>query len=172
MSDVAIDLVVRAGHCLDACRREGVTLAFAESLTGGLVAATFTAVPGASDVVVGGLVAYATRLKTQLLGVDVDLLDRVGPVDPEVAIQMARGVAIRLVADIGVSCTGVAGPDPQDGHQPGTVHVGVHRDGEPDLVRSFTFTGDRAKVRESTVGAVIDALQIRLNGPGAAVPKS
>lgn len=172
MSSQAIDLVARAEHCLTACRRKGLTLAFAESLTGGLVAATFTAVPGASDVVVGGVVAYATRLKAQLLAVDVDLLDRVGAVDAEVAIQMARGAAVRLGADIGVSCTGVAGPDPQDGQPPGTVHVGVHRHGEPDLVRSYVFAGDRAEVREATVGAVIDVIQVRLNGSGAAAHES
>ena len=163
---VSDELVARAARCLDLARNKGVTFAFAESLTGGLIAATFTAVPGASDVVVGGVVAYATRLKAQLLGVDVLLLDRVGAVDQEVAAQMARGAAVRLGADIGVSCTGVAGPDPQDGHAPGTVLVALHHGGGPDVVRSFSAEGDRSSVRLATVAAAIDLLHSHLTGSG------
>ncbi len=119
--DVA-DAAVRVVRLLG---ERGLRLATAESLTGGLLAGAVTDVPGASRVFVGGVVAYATSLKHALLGVDADLLERVGAVDPDVAAQMADGVRRRLGADVGLATTGVAGPDPQDGHAPGTVFVGV-----------------------------------------------
>lgn len=105
--------------------QQGRTLAVAESLTGGLVAATIVSVPGASAVFRGGVVAYATEIKASVLGVDAGLLARVGAVDPDVADAMAEGVARVLGADYGVATTGVAGPDPQDGHPVGEVWVSV-----------------------------------------------
>ena len=81
--------------------------------------------PGASSVLRGAVVAYATDLKGTLLDVDRALLDARGAVDPDVAGEMARGVRARLGADVGLATTGVAGPDPQDGQPPGTVHVAV-----------------------------------------------
>lgn len=108
----------------------GETLAVAESLTGGLVAAEITAVPGASKVFRGSVTAYATELKNELLGVDVTLLAERGAVDPQVAAEMAAGVRKALGADWGIATTGVAGPDPQDGQPVGTVYVAV--DGPPD----------------------------------------
>lgn len=103
----------------------GLTVATAESLTAGLVAATVATVPGASAVLRGGLVVYTTALKHDLAGVDADLLAARGPVDPDVAGQLARGAAQRCGADVGVGVTGVAGPDPQDGHPVGEVWIGV-----------------------------------------------
>ncbi|CAM5438970.1 CinA family protein OS=Streptomyces alboniger OX=132473 GN=CP975_26545 PE=4 SV=1 [Streptomyces alboniger] len=103
----------------------GETLAVAESLTGGLVAAELTGVPGASKVFRGSVTAYATDLKRDVLGVDGALLDERGAVDAEVARQMARGVRAVLGADWGIATTGVAGPDPQDGQAVGTVFVAV-----------------------------------------------
>lgn len=103
----------------------GQTVACAESLTGGLVCATLVSVPGASAVVRGGVVAYAVDAKAALLGVDPDLLGRVGAVDPEVAAALARGAARVLGATWGVGTTGVAGPDPSDGMPVGTVFVAV-----------------------------------------------
>ncbi|MGN6301154.1 MAG: CinA family protein [Angustibacter sp.] len=142
-------------------------LATAESLTGGLVAGAVTSVPGASQVFVGGVVAYATELKHLLLGVDAGLLERKGAVDPDVAAQMADGVRRRLGADIGLATTGVAGPDPQDGHAPGTVFVGV---ATPEHVRSLDVSiapsdvGSRAQVRAHTVQAALRALREALAG--------
>ncbi|MFG2652417.1 CinA family protein [Streptomyces sp. NPDC048436] len=103
----------------------GETLAVAESLTGGLVAAEVTAVPGASRVFRGSVTAYATELKHEVLGVDGTLLAERGAVDPDVALQMAAGVRAVLGADWGIATTGVAGPDPQDGQAVGTVFVAV-----------------------------------------------
>jgi nicotinamide-nucleotide amidase len=136
---------------------EGRTLAVAESLTGGLLAARVVDVPGASVVLRGAVVAYATDLKHSLLGVDADLLARQGAVHPQVAAQMATGVRTRLGAHWGLSTTGVAGPDPQDGHPPGTVYVGL---AGPQGVRtvSLRLPGARAQIRAATVDAALDLL--------------
>jgi nicotinamide-nucleotide amidase len=110
---------------ISALSEQGQTVAVAESLTGGMLCSALVEVPGASDAVRGGVVAYATELKHQLLGVDAELLAANGAVDPDVAAQMALGVRERLGADWGVATTGVAGPDPQDGVQPGRVFIAV-----------------------------------------------
>lgn len=115
----------RAGGALALLTERGETLAVAESLTGGLIAAELTAVPGASRAFLGSVTAYATRLKRDVLGVDGALLEERGAVDPEVARQMAQGVRTALGADWGVATTGVAGPEPQDGQPVGTVYVAV-----------------------------------------------
>lgn len=134
--------------------RTGLTVAAAESLTGGLVAASLVDVPGASAVVRGGVVAYATDLKASVLGVDAELLAARGAVDPDVALAMAAGVRRVCGADVGLATTGVAGPDPQDGRPPGTVHVAVVAAGVRE-VRSLVLAGDRARVRAGTVRAVL-----------------
>lgn len=103
----------------------GVTLATAESLTGGRVCAALTAVPGASAVVRGGIVAYDSEVKAGVLGVSPELLNGEGPVSHPVALAMARGVASVLGADVAVATTGAAGPEPHGGRVPGTVVVAV-----------------------------------------------
>ena len=105
--------------------RQGATVATAESLTGGLLCGALVSVPGASAVVRGGVVAYATDLKAQLAGGPGIVLDRHGPVAADTAVAMAEGVRNQCAATYGVATTGVAGPDPQDGHPPGTFHVAV-----------------------------------------------
>jgi CDP-diacylglycerol--glycerol-3-phosphate 3-phosphatidyltransferase len=139
----------------------GQTVATAESLTGGLVAAALTDVPGSSRAFRGGVVAYATELKTRLLGVDAGLLAAHGPVYAPVAAAMAEGVRQRLTATIGVATTGVAGPDPQDGHPPGTVHIAVSLD-DDTVVRTIALPGDRDEVRRLTVERVLGLLLGRL----------
>jgi nicotinamide-nucleotide amidase len=132
-----------------------LTIAVAESLTGGLLVAELIRTPGASSVVLGGVVAYNTELKHTVLGVDDALLAQQGPVHPEVAIQMARGVRSALavggvLADVGVATTGVAGPDPQGGHAPGTAFIGIStRDGEFSV--RVTLIGDRQQIRDGVV---------------------
>lgn len=142
---------------LDHLADSGATLAFAESLTGGLLTDTFVAVPGASRVVRGGVIAYATDLKASLLGVDPDLLARRGAVDPGVAEQMAAGVRERLGATYGVSTTGVAGPDPQDGQPVGTVYVGIAGPSGAAHTR-VQLRGDRAAIRAGAVAEAVTAL--------------
>lgn len=139
---------------LGALEARGWTLAVAESLTGGAVCARLVDVPGASRVLRGGVVAYATDLKAGLLGVDRELLAQRGAVDPDVAVAMAAGVAQRLGADVGLATTGVAGPDPQDGRPPGTVHVAVVTP-VTSRVSSATLPGDRAAIRAATVREVL-----------------
>ncbi|MEV7973053.1 CinA family protein [Cellulomonas sp. NPDC089187] len=151
-----------AAELLDLLAAQDRTLAVAESLTGGLVAATLVDVPGASRVFRGAVVAYATDLKAQLLGVEPALLADHGAVHPEVARQMARGVRERLGADVGLATTGVAGPDPQDGRAPGTVYVAAStRDGE--RVRELSVDGDRGEVRAVSRDAVL-ALGLAVSG--------
>ncbi len=145
-----------------ALTRAGLTIAVAESLTGGLLAAELIRIPGASLCVAGGVVAYQTELKHTLLGVDRALLAEHGPVHPDVAEQMARGVRDRLAvngrpADIGVATTGVAGPDPQGETAPGTVYLGLSR-GTESWAIPLRLSGDRAEIRARTVAEAIKAV--------------
>ncbi|GGZ36193.1 CinA family protein [Streptomyces poonensis] len=149
----------------------GETLAVAESLTGGLVAAEITATPGASQAFRGSVTAYATALKRELLGVDGTLLATRGAVDPQVAAQMAAGVRKALGADWGIATTGVAGPDPQDGQPVGTVFVAVDGPADTDSggrgggkVSSLRLNGDRAEIRRESVRSVLALLLTELAG--------
>lgn len=151
-----------------ALTKAGRTIATAESLTGGLVCARLTDVPGASAVVRGGVVAYATELKADVLGVDRRLLEDRGAVDAEVARAMARGVRELLGSDLGVATTGVAGPDPAEGKAVGTVHVAVAGPGSGVRHERLALTGDRSAIRAATVDAalglvrgVLDATEAR-----------
>jgi len=143
-----------------------LTIAAAESLTGGLLTAELTSVPGASAVVLGGAVVYATELKHTLLGVDDALLAAEGPVHPEVARQLAAGVRERLAvdgrpADLGVATTGVAGPDPQGGRPVGTVYLGV-ASSEGSRAIALELSGDRDAIRRATVVEAVRALAAEL----------
>ncbi len=159
--DVTADLIARliAG---------GLTIAAAESLTGGELTAELTRVPGASATVLGGVIVYATELKHSLLGVDADLLAAEGPVHPEVARQLADGVRTRLAvggrpADVGVATTGVAGPDPQGGRAVGTVYIGVST-GEGTEAVELSLSGGRADIRRQTVERAVREVASRLPG--------
>ncbi|MGV9627796.1 CinA family protein [Streptomyces sp. NPDC003487] len=149
----------------------GETLAVAESLTGGLVAAEITAVPGASKAFRGSVTAYATALKQELLGVDATLLAERGAVDVQVAAQMAAGVRKALGADWGIATTGVAGPEPQDGQPVGTVFVAVDGPVGADSgsaaggkVEPLRLNGDRAEIRRESVRSVLVLLLKELAG--------
>jgi len=133
------------------------TVATAESLTGGLVAATLVEIPGVSAVYRGGLVVYATDLKHALAGVPADLLAERGPVDPDVALALAVGARQRCVADWGLATTGVAGPDPQDGKPVGLVFVAVAGP-SGTAVRELKLAGNRAAIRIESVTAVLRLL--------------
>nr|WP_202539222.1 CinA family protein [Streptomyces sp. SID8379] len=156
----------------------GETLAVAESLTGGLVAAELVSVPGASKAFRGSVTAYASELKHKLLAVDEGLLAARGPVHPDVALQMASGVRDALGADWGIATTGVAGPEPQDGQPVGTVFVALagptesETDSSP-LARNFAgsrkvlelrLNGDRAEIRRESVRSVLGLLTEELVG--------
>jgi nicotinamide-nucleotide amidase len=134
-------------------RRE--TFATAESLTGGLVAATVVEIPGVSAVYRGGLVVYATDLKHSLAGVPEKLLADRGPVDPDVALDLAGGARERCGADWGLATTGVAGPEPQDGVPVGLVYVAVAGP-TGRTVRELRLDGNRDEVRTESVTAVLN----------------
>jgi nicotinamide-nucleotide amidase len=138
--------------------RRGETLAVAESLTGGMVAAELTGVPGASRAFRGSVTAYATEVKRGVLGVDGALLAERGAVDPEVAGQMAAGVRRLLGADWGLGTTGVAGPGEQDGQPVGTVYVAVAGPGGAARGRELRLDGDRAGIRSESVQAALELL--------------
>jgi nicotinamide-nucleotide amidase len=137
------------------------TVAAAESLTAGLFCATLASVPGASATLRGGAVVYATDLKTTLAGVPADLLAAHGPVSEPTAAALAEGIRARCGATWGIGLTGVAGPDPVDGHGPGRVYLGVS-DGARTEVLRLDLPGDRAAVRAGAVQAAVQALLDRL----------
>jgi nicotinamide-nucleotide amidase len=140
---------------LAACRERGLTLASAESCTGGLVAARLTAVSGSSDVFIGGIVAYANEVKAQELGVPAEVLEQHGAVSAEAAAAMADGVRERLGADVGVAVTGIAGPDGGSEAKPvGLVYLHAESPDGP-VARELSLPGDRATVRgRATVAAL------------------
>ena len=149
---------------------QGRSVATAESLTGGQLGSTITAIPGASKIYRGGVIAYASDLKSDLLGVSQSLLAEGGAVQAQVALEMATGTAQRLDAEFGLAVTGVAGPDSQDGHLPGTVFVAcIQRDEQGSVIDSVVeqlqlfpeFTDPqeaRAQIREETVAAALELL--------------
>ena len=151
---------------LDRCRDRGFSLATAESCTGGLVAAGLTAVPGSSDVIVGGIVAYGNEVKVDQLGVPAELIEAHGAVSAEVAEAMARGARERLGVDVAVSVTGVAGPGGGTEEKPvGLVYLHAET---PDGSRgsSFSFPGDRDSIRRRSVVAALHLVRRMLEQNG------
>ncbi|MFF3859412.1 CinA family protein [Streptomyces sp. NPDC002209] len=137
------------------------TLAVAESLTGGMVAAELTAVAGASRSFRGSVTAYATELKHRLLGVDADLLAAEGAVNAQVAAEMAAGVRRVLGASWGIATTGVAGPDPQDGQPVGTVFIAVAGPMGRKTV-PLRLNGSRTEIRRESARTVLELLSSEL----------
>ena len=154
--DVAADLLRLAGVV-------GATVATAESLTGGRLAAALTAVPGASAVYVGGVVAYAPSVKQDVLGVPEALIEQHGVVSAECARAMALGVRAMTGATYAVSTTGVAGPDPSEGKPVGTVYVGIDGPGGVTAL-ALELGGGRSAIQERTVVEALLALRERLAG--------
>lgn len=138
-------------------RERSASVATAESLTGGRLAAALTAVPGASQTYVGGVVAYATSMKQDVLGVSREVLATHGVVSSECAVAMARGVVAVTGAAYAVSTTGVAGPEPQDGHPPGTVHVGLVGPGVATAL-ALELVGSRLTICDRTCEEALSAL--------------
>lgn len=159
-----------AQEVLDLAKARGLTVAVAESLTGGRLAAALTGRAGASAVFRGSVTAYATDLKTSILGVDAELLARVGAVDGTVAAQMAAGVRRVCGSDLGIATTGVAGPDPQDGREVGTVYIALAGPTPvsttvPTSVSTtvtgantvlLLLSGDRSAIQDATVKAALE----------------
>lgn len=142
--------------------RRGESLAVAESLTGGLLADAFVSIPGASKVFVGGAVTYATQSKNRVLGVSAELLAARGAPDAEVARAMARGARELFGASLALATTGVAGPEPQDGREPGTVFVGLATEAGSRAAASFC-QGSRDGIRRQAVLAALVLLEEYVN---------
>ena len=151
MDDQTMESVV-----VDLLRDQGLTLAVAESVTGGLITSRLTEVPGSSDVLRGGVVSYASEVKFDLLDVPE------GPVVSAAAAQaMAEGVRARLGADVGIAVTGVAGPAEQEGQPVGTVFLGVAVDDAAEAV-GIRLPGDRQRIREFSTISLLNLLRERL----------
>ncbi|MCM3907295.1 MULTISPECIES: CinA family protein [Trueperella] len=150
------DAVTHLPALIASLTERGRTIAVAESLTGGRVASAIVSVPGASACFQGGVVAYASEAKAVILGVSRARLEETGPVDGVVAEQMAAGVAKLFDADYAVATTGVAGPGSADGHEAGTVWIGI-RTPQGTTSELFHFAGNRDEVRNA---AVLEALGI------------
>ncbi len=168
MTDPLVELAER----LQAqCVARGLTLATAESCTGGLVAHLVTEVPGSSAYLVGGVVAYSNAVKERELGVPAEVLAAHGAVSAQVAVAMAEGVRERLATDLGVGVTGVAGPDGGTEAKPvGLVYVAVSGAGDP-VVRRFLWPGDRAENKRDSARVALEMLLERVGageGGGAA----
>lgn len=160
MSDIERETLAVANELLRRLSARNWSVGTAESLTGGLLASAIIDVPGSSQRMRGGVVAYDTAIKQTVLGVDEDLLAAEGAVHPDVARQMALGVRrVLSLADeetmVGLATTGIAGPVSPDGQPVGTVHVAV---ATPDriVVSSHLFDGDREEIRAQSVLAALD----------------
>lgn len=161
MTTESVDAVDVAARCLARLAAEGRTLAAAESLTAGMLTATLAAVPGASSVLRGGLVAYANDVKAGALGIPDSVVSTYGAVSAECATAMAARIRELLAADVGLSTTGVAGPDTQEGQPVGRVYVAV---AGPDgvHVEELSLSGSREEIRAGSVKAVLALLETTL----------
>lgn len=148
-------------------RDRGASLATSESLTGGLIGATITGVPGASEVYLGGAIAYDVMMKARLSGVSRTILHTYGVVSEQTVTEMAVGIQTMTGATWTIAASGVAGPTPQEGHPPGEVWIGLAgpQVGQHQvlLAQRFQFEGDREQVREQTVATSLQLLLTALS---------
>jgi nicotinamide-nucleotide amidase len=148
---------------LQRCRERGLHIATGESCTGGLLGARLTAIPGSSDVYVGGVVAYSNEIKTRMLGVPAEMLREHGAVSEPVASAMAAGACTQMGAEIGVGITGIAGPGGGSPEKPvGTVWIAAQVQG---TVRTLgrVFVGDREEIRQRSAQAALDLIRRALD---------
>ncbi len=131
-----------------ACRSKGMTLAAAESFTGGLFSSWLTEMSGASEYFKGGAVCYTNELKVSAAGVSEDTLQRYGAVSAQCAKELAAGIRVKTGSDIGISFTGVAGPNTQEGHPAGKVFIGISVKDQAEEAFEFQFAGSRSAVRK------------------------
>jgi nicotinamide-nucleotide amidase len=157
------EIIDRAARVIAACKSRDLTLATAESCTGGLVAGALTEIPGSSAVFGRGLVTYAYDAKVALLGVDKDVLAVQGAVNEVVARQMAEGALERSGSDVAIAVTGIAGPDGGSPEKPvGLVHFGCARRGFETLHQREVFPGDRTGIRLASVRTALDLVLRRI----------
>jgi len=154
-----------AKSVLSACEERGLMLATAESCTGGMIAAALTAIPGSSSVVERGFVTYTNNAKHEMLGVPMELLERVGAVSEEVARAMAEGVLRAAPVQVSVSVTGIAGPGGATPEKPvGLVHIAVAKADRETRHGRYVFSGNRDAVRFQAVDAALTLILDQLGG--------
>jgi len=146
VNDLAYELIQKLGQ-------RHLTISVAESLTGGLVAASLTQIPGASAVFKGGIIAYRDEIKQQVLKVDPALITKFTSISEPVAQSMATNVRELMNTDIGIATTGVAGPDKSDGFAPGIVFVAISI-GDHKICQKLELVGDRTQIRDQSVNEI------------------
>ena len=146
VNDLAYELIQKLGQ-------QHLTISVAESLTGGLVAASLTQIPGASAVFKGGIIAYRDEIKQKVLKVDSDLITKFTSISEPVAQSMATNVRELMNTDIGIATTGVAGPDKSDGFAPGIVFVAISI-GDHKICQKLELVGDRTQIRDQSVNEI------------------
>jgi nicotinamide-nucleotide amidase len=145
-------------------KEKGMTIAAAESLTGGMFQQELTSLPGASSIFKGGFVCYSNEAKVGLVKVDPETLDKYGAVSSECAEELAVNSASLVNADIGISFTGVAGPEELEGQPAGTVYIGIHLNGQPVHSEKLNLGGSRAAIRRRAVKYGCHLIINRLSG--------
>lgn len=156
------EILTKAQKLVAILREKNLKIATAESCTGGMVSSYITAVSGASKVFEMGLTTYSNRIKNEILKVEKQTLDTIGAVSYDTAKQMAENICTLSGADIGVSVTGVAGPDTQDGHAVGTVFIGIYYKNNTEVIKLDIQPCDRNYVREMAVYEILSAVINRL----------
>jgi nicotinamide-nucleotide amidase len=143
---------------------KSLTISVAESCTGGLIGHLITSIPGSSAYFMGGVISYSNQAKCDLLGVSPDTLEQYGAVSDQTAKEMAMGVRERFKSDIGISVTGIAGPDGGSIEKPvGTVFMGLVLDNEP-LALKYLFKGKRSEIKQQTAETALENIKRYLNG--------
>jgi PncC family amidohydrolase len=150
-----------ASSLIKKLQEKNLTLAAAESLTGGLVAASFTEIPGASKVFKGSITAYSDEIKQNVLNINEDTITKFTSISEQVALEMAINVRKIMKSDIGISTTGVAGPEKSAGFAPGLVFVAVSI-GDHNMCQKLEVTGDRTQIRNQTVQEILQLTLSRL----------
>jgi nicotinamide-nucleotide amidase len=150
-----------ASSLIKKLQENNLTIAVAESLTGGLVAASLTEIPGASKVFKGSITAYVDEIKQNILNVNKETIPNFTSISEQVALEMAINVRKILKSDIGISTTGVAGPEKSAGFAPGLVFVAISI-GDHNMCQKLEITGDRSKIRNQTVHEILQLTLSRL----------
>ena len=150
-----------ASSLIKKLEEKNLTIAVAESLTGGLVAASLTEIPGASKVFKGSITAYADEIKQNVLNVNKETILKFTSISEQVALEMAINVRTIMKSDIGISTTGVAGPEKSAGFAPGLVFVAISI-GDHNMCQKLEITGDRSKIRNQTVQEILQLTLSRL----------
>jgi nicotinamide-nucleotide amidase len=150
-----------ASSLIKKLQEKNLTLSAAESLTGGLVAASFTEIPGASKVFKGSITAYSDEIKQNILNVNKETITNFTSISEQVALEMAINVRKIMKSDIGISTTGVAGPEKSAGFAPGLVFVAISI-GDHNMCQKLEITGDRSKIRNQTVQELLQLTLSRL----------